>query len=147
MIDGGIGSLSVPANAFRVGDSFRAVFGGVLNVANNQTITMRVKTGAVTLLDSGPQSISNVTGDIWSLDINFTVRAVGGPGIASIVSLGGFHYSKTSNGSVEGFAFNYTNNTTFDTTIDNTLDVTVQWGSGDNGNSIYSDIFVLNKIY
>jgi len=29
----------------------------------------------------------------------------------------------------------------------NTLDVTLQWGSANAGNSIYSDIFVLNKIY
>ncbi len=48
---------------------------------------------------------------------------------------------------VEGFSFNSINNTTFDTTINNTLDVTVQWGSNNAGNSIYSDIFVLNKIY
>ena len=44
-------------------------------------------------------------------------------------------------------SFNTVNNTTFDTTIPNTLDVTAQWGAASNSNSIYSDIFVLNKIY
>ncbi len=47
----------------------------------------------------------------------------------------------------QGFAFNQVNSTTFDTTIANTLDITVQWGAADPGNSIFSDIFILNKTY
>jgi len=147
LINGGVGTLSVPANGFKVGDSFRAVIAGVLNVTNNQTIQIRVKDGTSILVDSGPKSISNITGDIFSLNIDFTIRQLGAAGVASIVTLGTFHYTKTSNGVNEGFAFNAVNNTTFDTTISNTLDVTVQWGAANPGNSIYSDIFVLNKIY
>ncbi len=63
------------------------------------------------------------------------------------MSLGAFNYVKTSNGAIEGFGFNTVNNTTFDTTINNTLDVTAQWGTNNAGNSIYSDIFILNKTY
>ena len=147
LIDGGLGTLSVLANQFQVGDSFRADFAGILNAANNQTIRIRVKSSSVILLDSGAQPITNITNDVWGLSINFTVRQIGGPGVASIVSLGAFHYTKTSNGVVEGFSFNTVNNTTFDTTINNTLDVTAEWGSDNVGNSIYSDVFVLNKIY
>jgi hypothetical protein len=147
LINGGVGSLSVPANFFKVGDSFRAVIAGVLNVANNQTITVRVKDGTSILADSGAKTISNITGDVFSLNVDFTVRALGGPGIASIVTLGTFHYTKTSNGVTEGFAFNNINNTTFDTTVANALDITVQWGAASTGNNIYSDIFILNKTY
>lgn len=147
LVNGGVGSLSVPANGFQVGDSFRAVIAGVLNVANNQTIRVRVKTGTVILLDSGIQPITNITNDVFSLNIDFTIRALGAAGVASIVSLGTFHYVKTSNATTQGFAFNTINNTTFDTTISNILNVTVQWGAADLGNSIYSDIFVLNKTY
>ena len=147
LIDGGVGTLSVPASGFTIGDSFRADFAGVINVGNNQTIRLRVKTGSIILADSGAQPITNITNDVWGLSINFTVRQVGGPGVASIVTLGAFHYTKTVNGTVEGFSFNAVNNTTFDTTVNNTLDVTVEWGSTNTGNSIYSDIFVLNKIY
>jgi hypothetical protein len=148
LINGGIGTLTVPANGFQIGDSFRGVFGGVLNAANNQTIRVRVKAGTVVLLDSGVQNLGNsIINDIFSLNIDFTIRQLGAAGVASIVSLGGFHYTKISNGSVQGFAFNVINNTTFNTTINNTLDVTVQWGSANAGNSIYSDIFVLNKTY
>jgi hypothetical protein len=147
LINGGVGTLSVPANGFNIGDSFRGVFGGVLNAANNQTIRVKIKTGAVILLDSGLQPITNITNNIFTLNIDFTIRTLGAAGVASIVSLGSFHYTKTSNAAVEGFGFNTVNNTTFDTTIPNTLDVTVQWGSTNAGNSIYSDIFILNKTY
>lgn len=147
LINGGVGTLSVPANGFQVGDSFRCIFGGVLNAANNQTIRIKTKTNGVVLLDSGVQAISNITNDVWSLNIDFTIRQIGAATVASIVSLGSFHYTKTSNAAIQGFAFNVVNNTTFNTTINNTLDVTVQWGSNNAGNSIYSDIFILNKTY
>ena len=148
LINGGVGTLSVPANGFQVGDSFRAIFGGVMNAANNQTIRIRTKTNGVVLLDSGVQSLTNsIINDVWSLNIDFTIRQIGAATVASIVSLGSFHYVKTSNASPQGFAFNVINNTTFNTTINNTLDVTVQWGSNNAGNSIYSDIFILNKTY
>ena len=146
IIDGGLGTLSVPANGFSIGDSFRADFGGVLNAGNNQTIRIRLKTGSVILADSDVQPITNIIDDVWSLSVNFTIRQLGVSGVASIVTLGSFHYSK-NNATVEGFAFNTVNNTTFDTTVNNTLDVTVEWGSVSASNSIYSDIFVLNKIY
>ena len=148
LIGTGVGFLSIPANVFQVGDSFRAVFGGTMNAANNQTIRIKVKAGSVILLDSGVQSLGNsIVNDLWSLNIDFTVRQIGTATVASIVSLGGFHYTKTSNATVQGFAFNVVNNTTFNTTISNTLNVTVQWGSNNAGNSIYSDIFILNKTY
>jgi hypothetical protein len=124
------------------------VFGGVMNADNNQNITIRVDAGPIVLLDSGLQNLgSSVTNDVWSLNIDFTIRAIGPAGVASIVSLGSFHYTKTNNSSVQGFAFNVVNNTTFDTTIPTTLDVTAQWQNASTGNTIYSDIFILNKIY
>jgi collagen type VII alpha len=147
LINGGVGTLSVLANQFSVGDSFRGDFGGVVNTGNNQTIRIRLKTGSVILVDSGAQTINNVSNNVWSLSVNFTIRATGAAGVASIVSLGTFNYAKTVNGTVEGFSFNAVNNTTFDTTVNNTLNVTVEWGAASTSNSIYSDIFVLNKIY
>ena len=148
LINGGVGTLTIPANGFSVGDSFRAVFGGVINANNNQNITIRVKAGSIVLLDSGAQNLgSSVIDDVWSLNIDFTIRAIGAAGVASIVSLGSFHYTKTNNASVQGFGFNTVNSTTFDTTISNALNVTAQWGTASSGNNIYSDIFILNKIY
>jgi hypothetical protein len=148
IIGTGVGTLSVPANGFTVGDTFRAVFGGIINANNNETIRIKVKAGSVILLDSGLENLgSAVIDDVWSLNVDFTIRQLGAAGVASIVSLGSFHYTKTNNASVQGFGFNVLNNTTFDTTISNTLDVTVEWGTASTGNNIYSDIFILNKTY
>jgi hypothetical protein len=147
LINGGVGSLFVPANGFQVGDSFRAVIAGIINVSNNQTIRIKIKDGNTILADSGAKTISNITNNVFSLNIDFTVRALGAAGVASIVALGTFHFTKTSNDATQGFAFNNVNSTTFDTTVGNTLDVTVQWGAANAGNSIYSDIFILNKTY
>jgi hypothetical protein len=147
LVNGGVGTLIVPANGFQVGDSFRAIIAGVLNTGNNQTITIKVKDGNTILVNSGAKTISNITNNIFSLNIDFTIRALGAAGTASIVTLGTFHYTKTSNGVTEGFAFNEVNSTTFNTTVSNTLDITVQWGAASTSNSIYSDIFILNKTY
>ena len=148
IINGGIGSLSIPANGFSVGDSFKAEFGGVMNASNNETIRIKVKAGSIILLDSGVQSLtSSIINDIWDLNIDFTIRQIGTTGVASIMSIGRFSYAKINNATIQSFAFQTLNNTTFDTTINNTLDVTVQWGSNNAGNSIYSDFFVLSKIY
>jgi hypothetical protein len=107
-----------------------------------------VKAGSIVLLDSGPQNLgSSVINDVFSLNVDFTIRQLGAAGVASIVALGSFHYTKTNNASVQGFGFNVVNSTTFDTTISNTLDITVQWGAASTGNNIYSDIFILNKTY
>lgn len=147
LIDGGVGTLSVPANGFSVGDSFRADFGGLISAKNNDTIRIRVKSGSVILADSGPFTMPSITDQVWLLSINFTIRALGAPTVASIVTLGNLHVLKLASGTQEGFGFNSVNNTTFDTTISNTLSVTAQWSSNSALNSIYSDIFVLNKIY
>jgi hypothetical protein len=148
LIGTGVGTLSVPANSFFVGASFRADFGGVITTANNQTLRIRVKTATgVVFLDSGVQNLANLSTTIWTLTVNFTIRQIGGVTIASIVSLGKFTYAKTSNAVVEGFNFNTVNATTFDSTILNTLEVTAQFGSANPSNTMYSDIFVLNKIY
>jgi hypothetical protein len=147
LIDGGLGSLSVPANGFSVGDTFRGDFGGLLSAKNNDSIRIRIKTNGVILADSGLQTLPATTNAVWSLSLNFTIRAIGTAGVASIVTLANFLSLKQSNGTSEGFGFNTVNNTTFDTTIPNTLDVTAQFSSASGLNSIYSDIFILNKIY
>ena len=147
LIGGGVGSLSIPANGFSIGDSFRADFGGLLSSKNNDTIRIRIKAGSAILGDSGVQTMTASVDDVYQFSVNFTIRKLGGPGVSSIVSLGVFHTTKQSNGAPQGFAFNTVNNTTFDTTINNTLEVTVEFSSNSPDNSIYTDIFALNKIY
>jgi hypothetical protein len=148
LIDSGVGTLSVPANGFSIGDSFRADFGGLMSCKNNETLTIRVKAGATVLSLSPSFTLPGIANQVWLLNINFTIRAIGPTNTASIVVLANLHILKLASGTQEGFGWNTINSTTFDTTISNILDVTAQWGSNTPAqNSIYSDIFVLNKIY
>jgi hypothetical protein len=147
LIDGGVGTLSVPANGFKVGDSFRVEMGGIMSAQNNNTLRIRLKSGSVNLGDSGPLTMPAITNQVFTLHVTFTIRAIGASGVASIVSLAQFHILKLASGTQQGFAWNTVNSTTFDTTINNTLNITGQWSSNNANNSIYSDIFVLNKTY
>lgn len=147
LIDGGVGSLSVPANGFAVGDSFRVDMGGLMSAQNNNTIRIKLKTGSVILGDSGTLTMPAITNQVWMLSVNFTVRSIGAAGVASIVTLAQFHILKAASGTQQGFAWNTVNSTTFDTTISNTLDITAQFSSNSANNSIYSDIFTLVKTY
>lgn len=147
LIDGGVGSLSVPENGFSVGDSFRVEMGGVMSGHNNDTIRIRLKSGSVDLGDSGPLTMPQISNQVWMLSVTFTIRAIGGAGVASIVSLAQFHILKKASGTQQGFAWNTINSSTFDTTISNTLNITAQFSSTNANNSIYSDIFTLSKTY
>lgn len=147
LIDGGVGSLSVPANGFSVGDSFRLDMGGVMSAQNNNTLTIRLKSGSISLGSSGAMVMPSITNQVWYLTTTFTVKTIGAAGVASIVALSQFHILKYASGTQEGFAWNTVNNTTFDTTISNTLNITAQWSSTNANNSIYSDIFTLSKTF
>jgi len=147
LIDGGVGTLSVPANGFSIGDSFQVSMGGLISAKNNDTITIRLKTGSIVLANSGPLTLPVINNQVWYLTAQFTIRSIGAAGVASIVSVAQFHILKAASGTQEGFAWNTVNNTTFNTTISNTLNITAQFNSNSALNSIYSDIFVLNKIY
>lgn len=147
LIGSGLGTLSVLPNTFNVGDAFRVDMSGIWSTKVNDKLTISVKSGAIVLASSGLQNLPNSTNNVWQLSMFFTIRKIGGIGVAEIVTCGMFHDVKTSNGNQEGFAFNVVNNTTFDTTILNTLDITAQFSSNSAINKMYSNIFVLSKIY
>ena len=148
LIDGGVGTLTVPPNGFSVGDSFKAEFGGLMSCKSNETITIRIKSGATELSVSPSLQMPGTTNQVWLLNITFTIRAIGPAGTASIVVLAELHVLKQASGTQEGFGWNTIKTTDFDTTVLNNLGVTAQWGSNTPAqNSIYSDIFILNKIY
>ena len=64
IVGSGVGTLSVPAGAFSVGDSFSGRMVGHISSKNNDTIRIKVKSGSVILGDSGlitmPQTTSKI---------------------------------------------------------------------------------------
>ena len=143
IIGSGAGTLSVPINGFRVGDSFNGKLNGHISCVGSAEIQIRVKANSVLLGDTGVIALDTSTNKHWQLDLNFTIRSIGSVG--SIVSYGSFGYIKNSGLNFEGS--NFVTITPLDTTILNTITITAEWNTNNSGNSIYSDIFVLNKIY
>jgi hypothetical protein len=143
----GVGSLTVPANAFKVGDSFHAKLIGHISCVGSATLDLRVKSGSILLADTTVINMNAATKKHWEINIYFTIRSIGVAGVAALASGGLFSYTKNSGTDFEGTNFSIVNDTTFDTTISNTLDVTAQWNTNNAGNSIYSEIFILNKLY
>lgn len=147
LIGNGVGSLDIPADVFTVGDSFNGKFSGHISANNNNTLQLTIMAGAVTLADTGVMTLPGITNLEWTLNVDFTIRAIGGAGVASIVSSGTFVYEKDASVAMEGHTFSLIENTNFDTTVSNTLEVLATWGTADPGNSIYSEVFILKKIF
>ena len=147
LLNTGIGSLSIPANGFQVGDSFHAVLTGHISSVNNHRLEIRVKTGATVLATTDHIIMGGTTNKHWKLELFFTVRTIGASGVASIVTGGSFMYTKDASTAFEGANFSTEVFTGFDTTIPNTLAITAQWDTANVGNSIYSEIVTLTKTY
>lgn len=147
LVGPGKGSLTISANTFTVGDSFQVKLSGHISAKNNDTLTVRVKTGSVILGTTNAMTMPTITDKDFELTIFFTIRALGTATNASIVSQGTFLYLVDSSSKFEGVNFSTVNNTTFDTTITNTLDLTAQFSSSDSGNVIFTELLILNKIY
>lgn len=142
-----VGSLSVDRDIFQVGDSFHVKMGGFIDCLNNSDITIRVKAGSIILADTGIFQLPTMTTKIFELELDFTIRAIGGSGVASIITMGELNYIQNSGTSFEGNNFCVENNTTFDTTIPNTLDITWEWAVASASNSVRNDICNLRKTY
>ena len=152
LIGTGEGSLSVPANSFQVGYSYNFKMGGIVsNNGGSDTIRIRVESvnggSPVALADSGVQAMPSLTNETFVLDLNFTIRQIGGEGTASVLTYGTMFFAKSSSGSLEGFEFRTLENTNFDTTVSQTLSVTAEWGDANINNSIQSQYATLVQDY
>jgi hypothetical protein len=147
LVGSGVGSLSVPPNTFKVGDSFHLKLFGHISCANNQQFEITVSSGVAVLDTTGIITLAACTNKHWELNMYFTVRTLGTATVAQIASAGIFNYSKNASDSFQGTNFTNLNNTTFDTTVLNTLQIQGHWFAANPTNSIYSEICILNKLY
>ena len=146
VVGSGVGSLSIPANAFQVGDSFHAKIGGVIDGSvNNDELIIRIKTGATVLATTGVIILDTTTNNGWECEIDFTIQSIGtgGVGNGTICTNGNFAYTKNTDKKVQGNVFQDVQS--INTTIANTLDITMEL---DNTNTnIYSANFVLYRTF
>ena len=77
LLDGGIGTLSVPANAFKAGDAYHAILTGTLSAQNNNTLEIRIKSNGVLLADTGVLTMAGATNKNWKMEIYFSINEIG----------------------------------------------------------------------
>lgn len=147
LIGPGVGTLTVPANAFKVGDSFTVKMCGYLSCANNETIHVRLRSNGIVIGDLGVFTMKLSTNKHFELVSDFTITKIGSAGVAELFVNGQYSYNQDANTNLDGVNFALISNTTFDTTITNTLTITAQWGLANLANSIQSQNFVLQKVY
>ena len=148
IIGAGVGSLTVPANGFQIGDSFTCSLDGLVTCGSSATLHIRIKTLAgILLADTGIIDMSAATTRPWIMNLYFTIRTLGAPTVASISSGGLFSYIRNGGTQFEGYVLSSINNTTFSTTVNNTLVITAQWDTAAAGNSITTRNFTLTKVY
>jgi len=147
LIGAGVGTLSVPPNAFAVGDSFTGKMCGNLSCVNNETIHIRIKSDGVVVGDLGVFQMNTTTNKFFELFVDFTVTKIGGAGVAELFVNGQYSYNQDTAGVLRGSNFALISNTVFDTTVLNALTITAQWGAADPDNYIQSQNFILQKVY
>ena len=147
LIGAGVGSLIVPANAFKVGDSFTAKMCGQLSCGNNQILHIRVRSNGVIIIDALQHTLSTTTSKFFDLVLDFTVTKLGAAGVGELFSNGVFTYNKNSSNAIEGVNFGLIDSTLFSTTVSNTLSITAEWITSNEANTIRSQNFTLTKVY
>jgi hypothetical protein len=147
LIGAGVGTLTVPANAFKVGDSFTAKMCGQLSCANNSILHFRVRSNGVVIIDALEYTLATATNKFFDLILDFTITKLGAAGVGELFANGVFTYNKNASNAIEGINFGLIDNTLFNTTINNTLSITAQWITNNVANTIRSQNFTLTKVY
>lgn len=147
LIGAGVGALTIPANYFKVGDSFTAKMCGQLSCGNNQILHIRVRSNGVIIIDALQHTLSTTTSKFFDLVLDFTVTKLGAAGVGELFSNGVFTYNKNSSNAIEGVNFGLINSTLFSTTVSNTLSITAEWVTSNEANTIRSQNFTLTKVY
>lgn len=145
----GVGSLTVAANGFAVGDTFHADLCGILSSGNNEIIHFDILGGAsstVSLLSLN-NTLKTTTDKIFTLKLKFVIRAIGAAGVASIATYAEFMYNDNASNKSEAYVYYNENATTFDTTTANVLDLQVKFGSTSGSNKSRSELFTIHKAY
>jgi hypothetical protein len=138
-----IGTITAPANATSLGNTAMLKVGGILTAGNNHTIRFKLLSNAAVIVDTGDIVLANVSGEPYEMEVEFTVRAIGGPGVADVVANGQITYS--DGGVYKGLNFNSSNNTTYDTTVITTFDIEATLS--DAGDSVSTTSVVLSRLF
>lgn len=137
LIGSGVGTLTIPANSFAVGDTIRITLKGIYGskASGAGTLTVACKLNSTSLASGSGDINDNETNNQWALHMLVTVRSIGATGS---VYAQGYAMYKYTQGTAQTmmWPFNVTSATTIDTTAAQVLDITGAWGTADAANTI-----------
>lgn len=140
----GQGSLTVPANGFKVGDSFHLVMAGEIPVGDkDDDFTFKVKQNG-SILGQITVKLEDITvagESFWEGEIDFTIRSIGATG--SIISNIDWTFNKNLTKDFKGSRS--VTVTTIDTTTVSSLSVTGEI-VGQNNSEVVTNFMTLHKV-
>ena len=142
-----VGTLTVPANGFSVGDCFHLVVSGDCSLFNNDTIQITLRQNGSNLAQSTVFAVENANAgnNVFEIEADFTIRSTGASG--SVHTSGEFTYNKDGTDSKDFRGIRFNDTQTIDTTVTSTLDVIFQFVSRPGGSTIQTQLFRLQKVY
>jgi len=142
-----VGSLTVPANGFSVGDSYHLVVAGDCDFFNNDTVQITLRYDGTNLAQSTVFAVENANGsnNVFEIEADFTIRSTGATG--TVHTSGEFTYNKDSVDSKDFRGIRFNDTQVIDTTATATLDVLFQFVSRPGGSTLQTQLFRLGKVY
>lgn len=134
LTDGGVGSLTLPANFFVVGRSLRIVGNGYHSNTNGDSLRIKVKLGSTVLLDTGAQTSGTSTNDGFIINAHITCRTIGASG--TVMAQGEYKEYTGTPSAHDTYELVNTSTTTIDTTTSQAISVTAQWGTASASDTI-----------
>lgn len=141
-----VGSPTVGPNRFKTGEAYHMVFAGTFSSQNANTLTLRGKINGNTFATHVIPLGTGVTGQHFETEIDFTIRNVGGPGVANLAMNWEFTYSDTTTTNFRGDRLTVVDGANFNTTISNTFELTAQFSTNSANNSMQTQLCYLTKI-
>ena len=141
LVGTGIGTVTLPANFFAIGKSLRLALTGFHSSVATPTVTVRLKLGATTIIDSGATASGNGANDGFVLNLILTCRTIGGTG--TVVAQGLYQEIHSSGARVELVELT---SDTIDTTASQAVSVTFQWGTASASNTVTCTNFIMEAI-
>lgn len=135
----GQGSRTLAANTLAAGSILRVRARGYMSATGVVTLELKVKLGAVTILDTTALGAPTVTNGLFDLDCLVACRTTGATG--TVIAEG----ELTVGGSAP-FGIANTSTATIDTTTINVVDITAQWGSALAGDTISATILTIELV-
>jgi hypothetical protein len=142
-----ISTMTIPANSLVAGSTIRVRAAGIATATNStDTLTVQLKLdttataigSAESVVSTGDVDVAN--NDIYDINAMIVVRSVGSSGTA--IAIGSVHLNAEGDARSQDLKAQFT----IDTTVENTLQITADWSVANAGNSMRSDIFVVDIV-